>query len=183
MAFWSATENNEPRRNFKFLLSVAGIDTWVVKGVNLPTITVGESTHHFLNHRFYFPGIVEYNIISFTVVDAIDKKTSQGIISNFVNSGYNTPDSPGSATTALLTKARSVDALGAVTIEQLGSGEDGETNKIGFKLTNAWVKNIEFGQSLSYDNEDLSEIKVELRYDFFDFLDNGDAIAGFGASA
>jgi len=181
MAFWSGTENNEPRRNFKFLLRVAGIDTWVVKGVNLPTITVGESTHHFLNHRFYFPGIVEYNIISFTVVDAIDKKTSQGIISNFVHSGYNTPDSPNSARTALLTKASSVRALGNVEITQLGSGEDGETNKIGFTLQNAWVKMIEFGQALSYDSEDLSEIKVELRYDFFNFLDNGDAIAGFGA--
>jgi hypothetical protein len=181
MAFWSAANENEPRRNFKFLLSVAGIKTWVVKGVNLPTITVGESTHHFLNHRFYFPGTIEYNTISFTVVDAIDQKTSQGIISNFVNSGYKTPDSLKSANTSLLTKAQSVQALGNVEITQLGSGEDGETNKIGFTLQGAWVKNIEFGQSLSYDNEDLSEIKVELRYDYFNFLDNGDAIAGFGA--
>jgi len=187
MAFWSGTENNEPRRNFKFLLRVGigqeQIDTWVVKGVNLPTITVGESTHHFLNHRFYFPGTIEYNTISFTVVDAIDRKTSQRIISNFVNSGYNVPASEGQATTALLTKEASVNVLGAVTIEQLGTGVDGETNKIGFTLKNAWVKNIEFGQSLSYDNEDLSEIKVELRYDFFNFLDNGVEIAGFGASA
>jgi len=182
MAFWSGKANNEPRRNFKFLLRVEDIKTWVVKGVNLPTITVGESTHHFLNHRFYFPGTIEYNTISFTVVDAIDENISKNIISNFVRSGYNTPESDTVATTALLTKAASVDALGAVTIEQLGSGVNGEKGKIGFKLTNAWVKNIEFGQSLSYDNEDLSEIKVELRYDFFNFLDNGVEIAGFGAT-
>jgi hypothetical protein len=183
MAFWSATENNEPRRNFKFLLDVNGIKTWVVKGVNLPTITVGESTHHFLNHRFYFPGTIEYNTISFTVVDAIDEKTSQGIISNFVNSGYNTPGSSDSATTTLMTKAQSVRALGEVTITQLGSGMSTvDKNSIGFALKNAWVKNIEFGQSLDYSNEDLSEIKVELRYDFFNFLDGDNAITGFGGS-
>jgi len=181
MAFWSGRTENEARRNFKFLLTFGVQPTWVVKGVNLPSITVGEATHHFLNHRFYFPGTIEYNTISFTVVDAIDQKTSQGIISNFVNSGYKTPDSLKSANTSLLTKAQSVQALGNVEITQLGSGEDGETNKIGFTLQGAWVKNIEFGQSLSYDNEDLSEIKVELRYDYFNFLDNGDAIAGFGA--
>ena len=187
MAFWSGTSENEPRRNFKFMLRIGigldAIDTWVVKGVNLPTITVGETAHHYLNHKFWFPGIVEYNTISFTVVDAIDQKTSQGIISNFVKSGYNTPGRVGPATaeTSLMTKEASVGALGGVTIEQLGSGEDGETNKIGFTLKNAWIKQIEFGQSLDYSNEDLSEIKVELRYDFFNFLDNGVDIAGFGA--
>ena len=183
MAFWSSSTENEPRRNFKFLLDVRGIKTWVVKSVNLPTITVGESTHHFLNHRFYFPGTIEYNTVSFTVVDAIDEKISQNIINNFVNSGYNTPDGPNSATTTLMTKAASVQALGNVTITQLGSGMSTvDRNSIGFTLQNAWVKNIEFGQSLSYDNEDLSEIKVELRYDFFNFLDGDNAITGFGGS-
>ena len=185
MAFWSSSTQSEPRRNFKFLLRVGTgeeqIDTWVVKGVNLPTITVGEATHHFLNHRFYFPGTIEYNTISFTVVDAIDKRISQKIIENFHQSGYKTPDGQNNANTSLLTKAGSVGALGNVEIEQLGSGEDGQTNKIGFTLQNAWVKNIEFPQSLSYDNEDLSEIKVELRYDFFNFLEDGTGLPGFGA--
>jgi hypothetical protein len=85
------------------------------------------------------------------------------------------------ATTSLLTKEASVGVLGDVEIQQLGSGEDGERNKIGFALQNAWVKNIEFPQSLSYDNEDLSEIKVELRYDFFKFLDGGNPVRGFGS--
>jgi len=182
MAFWSSSTETEPRRNFKFLLRVNNLDTWVVKGVNLPTITVGEATHHFLNHRFYFPGTIEYNTISFTVVDAINQSTSQTIIESFVNSGYKVPEGPALATTSLLTKRGSVGALGEVTIEQLGSGEDGERNKIGFTLQNAWVKNIEFPQSLSYDNEDLSEIKVELRYDFFKFLDGANPVRGFGGS-
>ena len=79
MAFWSATQNTEPRRDFKFLLRVIDLPVWVVKTVNLPQISVGESEHKFLNHTFYFPGSVKYNEISFTVVDAIDEKISQKI--------------------------------------------------------------------------------------------------------
>lgn len=182
MAFWSATQNTEPRRDFKFLLRVIDLPVWVVKSVNLPQISVGESEHKFLNHTFYFPGTVTYNEISFTVVDAIDEKISQKIIRNFVRSGYNTPATENAASESLITKTDSVRALGDVTIEHLGSDEDGQTGKIGFKLRNAWIKDLEFPQSLDYSSENLSSIKVQLRYDFFDFLGtDGQGIPGFGA--
>jgi hypothetical protein len=186
MAFWSAASENEARRNFKFLLTFGEQPTWVVKGINLPSITVGEATHHFLNHRFYFPGTIEYNTISFTVVDSINDEISQNIISQFVGSGYKNPGSgvEGDPPT-LLTKAAAADPngpIGEVKITQLGSGEDGKTNSISFALQNAWIKSIDFGQSLDYSNEDLSEIKVELRYDFFNFLDGDNPIKGFGGT-
>jgi len=57
MAFWSAA-GTEPRRNFKFLVSMSGLPVWIVKTVNLPEITVGAGEHKFLNHTFYFPGTV-----------------------------------------------------------------------------------------------------------------------------
>lgn len=182
MAFWSATTKTEPRRNFKFLLRVIDLPVWVVKGVNLPEINVGESEHKFLNHTFYFPGTVTFNEISFTVVDAIDNNISQRIIKNFTNSGYNTPGNEADAGESLITKTNSVRALGDVTIEHLGADEDGQEGKIAFKLRNAWVKQLQFPQGLAYDSEDLSEISVTLRYDFFDFLGDGEAaIQGFGA--
>lgn len=185
MAFWSDTVQSEPRRNFKFLLTVAAngnsIPVWVVKGVNLPEISVEEATHKFLNHTFYFPGTVSYNEITFTIVDSINDNISQNILANFVNSGYNTPRDVNAAGDSLMTKAASVNSLGSVRIDHLGSGEDGETGKISFFLTNAWIKKITFGQSLAYDSEDLSEISMTLRYDFFEFQNSaGAAIAGFG---
>ena len=180
MAFWSAASNTEPRRDFKFLLTVRDLPVWVVKSVNLPEITVGEGTHKFLNHTFYFPGTVSYNEIKFSVVDAIDNKISQAIITNFVNSGYNTPTERDAAGESLITKARSVDALGDVTIEQLGDGENGQEGAIKFVLKNAWVKKLTFPQSLDYSKEDLSSIDVTLRYDFFKFLDGSAPVRGFG---
>jgi len=185
MAFWSSTETSEPRRNFKFLVRISGagglIPTWVVKGINLPEISVGESEHKFLNHTFYFPGTVTYNEISFTVVDSIDDNISKTVLAKFANSGYNVPSSPNDGDRSLMTKNQSVNSLGNVTIEHLGSGEDGKDGIISFALTNAWIKQVQFGQSLAYDSEDLSEISMTLRYDFFNFYDGETQIPSFGA--
>jgi len=182
MAFWSNTAA-EPRRNFKFLLTVGRIPTWVVKQVNLPKITVGESEHKFLNHTFYFPGTISYNTITFRVVDVIDEKISEKILADFTQSGYNTPEDAVRAVDSLMTKAASVRALGNVRIEHLGSDEDGQNGKIAFTLRNAWVKDIEFPTGLDYTSEDLSDIGVELRYDFFNFeKTGGEKLPGFGAA-
>lgn len=176
--FWSG-QLAEPRRNFKFLLTIGDIPTWVIKGVNLPEISVGESEHKFLNHTFYFPGTVTYNEISFTLVDAIDSNISNNILQSFGNSGYKIPTNVNSAQTSLMTKDASVEALGAVRIDHLGSGEDGQNGVISFVLTNAWIKQVQFGQNLAYDSEDLSEISMTLKYDFFKF-EGGDPV-GFTA--
>ncbi len=185
MAFWSSTATSEPRRNFKFLVRISDanglIPTWVVKGINLPEINVGESEHKFLNHTFYFPGTVTYNEITFTVVDSINDEISQRVLAKFANSGYNIPTEEGLATESLMTKNQSVGSLGNVTIEHLGSGEDGQDGIISFALTNAWIKKVQFGQSLAYDSEDLSEISMTLRYDFFNFYNGSTAVPSFGA--
>jgi len=179
--FWS-DGSLEPRRNFKFLVTLNKIPTWVVKNVNLPSITVTEGTHKFLNHTFYFPGTVEYNEVSVTVVDAIDKDVSANVLNNFANSGYTTPDIESSAVTSLLTKRGSVDAFGEVLIEHLGSGDAGQDNKLRFGLKNAWIKVVEFPTSLAYDSNDPSEIKLTFRYDYFEANFNGDTLAAFGGA-
>lgn len=180
MSFWS-NRTSEPRRNFKFLLTIGDIPTWTIKSVNLPKISVGESEHKFLNHTFYFPGTTSYNTVSFTTVDVIDELITEKILASFANTGYNTPADQTRATEALITKNDAVRSLGRVRIDHLGSDEDGQNGKISFALNNAWVKDIEFA-SLDYGSEDLSEIKMELRYDFFTFVkQDGSKLAGFGS--
>jgi hypothetical protein len=169
MSFWSNSAS-EPRRNFKFILNVRDIPVWVVKNVNLPKITVKEGTHKFLNHTFYFPGTVEYNTVSFTIIDSISNDISAKLLEK----------------SSLITKGDSVESLGNISIEHLGDGREGHDNNthISFSLQNAWIQDVEFSQALGYDSEDPSEIKVQLRYDFFSF-DKGSVgaapITGFGA--
>ena len=185
MSFWS-TSTSEPRRNFKFILNVRDIPVWVVKNVNLPKITVKEGTHKFLNHTFYFPGTVEYNTVSFTIIDSISNDISAKLLERFVGGGYQTPTGDTVAESTLITKGDSVTSLGNISIEHLGNGRDGheDNSHISFSLQNAWIQDVEFSQSLGYDSEDPSEIKGQLRYDFFSF-DRGSVgaapIEGFGA--
>ena len=44
-------------------------------------------------------------------------------------------------------------------------GNGKEIEKITFE--NAWIKSVDFGGDLSYENEGLVEISLELRFDFF----------------
>lgn len=184
MSFWSKSAS-EHRRNFKFILNVSDIPVWVVKNVNLPKITVKEGTHKFLNHTFYFPGTVEYNTVSFTIIDSISNDISAKLLESFVGGGYQTPTTDTFAKSSLITKGDSVASLGSISIEHLGDGREGHDNNthISFSLQNAWIQDVEFSQALGYDSEDPSEIKVQLRYDFFSFDRGGvgeSSITGFG---
>jgi len=176
MPFWT-TKESEPRRNFKFIVSLGniaseegGIPGWVVKNVTLPKVTVGESTTHYLNHRFNYPGLVTYNDVSFTVVEAVNPASSKILFTALQGSGYQLP-SELSAAGVPINRAAAVSSLGEITITHLG-GEDtadaaGANNSAIYTLKNAWIKDIEWPQ-LAYDNEDVSEVKVVLKYDYFE---------------
>jgi len=177
--FWS-NSGVEPRRNFKFLLTIGEVPVWVVKNVTLPKITVEEGSHKFLNHTFYFPGTVTYNTVSFTMVDAIDKKISQNILGSFMQGGYQIPSDVNVANASLITKSDASSGLGTVTISQLGASAQDDKDEFHIQLVNSWIKDLEFPQGLSYDSQDPTEIKVEIRYDFFTAAAGAAPLVGFG---
>ena len=78
----------EPKRKFKFILNLAGIPAYVVKTTDRPSVTVGEATHEFLVHNFYFPGRVTWNEISISLVDPIDPDVSKKLLDLVRNAGY-----------------------------------------------------------------------------------------------
>jgi len=187
MAFWN-DKIVEPKRKFRWLLSVNGIPYYTIKKVNRPTYEVAEAEHKFINHTFYFPGRVTYNTVSFTVVDAASPDAAETLKQMLYASGYALPKDENVATQSM-TKNASVSALGNVTIELLGGGgknsqapdrqsafgagagavstgyNDEGTVLEHWTLHNAWVKKIEFSE-LDYEGDDLTEITVELRYDY-----------------
>jgi len=157
--FWSAT-TTEPKRAYRWVLLLGGIPQWMVKKVSKPAITVSESEHVYLNHKFYYPGRVEWNTVSLTLADPINPDAAETMMAILDQAGYKLPTSPAEFTT--ISKAKAVDALGQVTIQQLGSeGEPIET----WVLVNAWVKDVKFGE-LDYTSDDMVDVEIELRYDF-----------------
>jgi len=191
MTFWS-NEAVEPKRKFRWLLSINGIPTWTIKKVNRPTYEVAEAEHKFINHTFYFPGRVTYNTVSFTIVDTASPDAAETLKQMLYGAGYALPKDEHTATQTI-TKHGGVKSLGYVNIEMLGGGGSkgqpstrdggfgagdgrvGDSSANGYndegtvleswRLHNAWIKKIEFSE-LDYDGDDLAEITVELRYDY-----------------
>ncbi len=155
--FWA--DAPAPKRAYRFVLRLAGLDTWIITKVNRPSLTVTETAHQYLNHTFYYPGRVEYNTITFTMVDPLTPNATGYALALLSQSGYTPPSTKNFQT---ISKAEAVKALNTPQIVTINDkGDEVES----FQLINAWVKNIDMGE-FDYGSEDLVNISVEMRYDF-----------------
>ena len=179
MAFWSDTTQNvpSPKRNFRWLLFLGGVPSWIIKKVGKPNWNVTETVHEYLNHKFYYPGRIEWQTIDVTLVDPVSPDATQTVSNILRASGYTPPEDQ--FDTLTLNKADAVSSLGTVRIQQLGTrpsqqgAAPGAVNLGGgppqaveeWQLYNCWVKDVKLGD-LDYTSDDLTEITLTLRYDF-----------------
>lgn len=181
MAFW--TDNNgakEPKRNFRFQVSMTGLNDgekgggqnssaadssilWWAKKVTKPNFTIGEGKHVYLGHTFYYPGKVEWQEISMTLVDPISPNASGIFMDMVAKSGYVLPkDSESKQTLGKYNFSEAAKGIGEMTITQMNS--EGVAVEV-WTLKNAFIKSLKLGD-LDYENEDLSNIELGLRYDW-----------------
>ena len=165
-SFWS-DPNLEPKRNFRFVLYMGGVPTWVIKKVKKPSFEVGEAEHQYLNHTFYYPGRVKWSEIDITLVDPVDPDATMTMQQILHDSGYFFPTDPNS--TQSISKVGAVASMGNLNISML----DAEGNAIETtKLYNPWIKKVDFSE-LSYDNEDLTELTLTVRFDYAESRQGG----------
>ena len=109
MTFWSAQYNpgSEPKRNFRFQIVFEGLTgqngpiVWFAKKVGKPKFTITEAKHSFMDHHYYFPGRVEWDKISMTLVDPASPNATANILQLIVDSGYKIPASAQSQFTSM----------------------------------------------------------------------------------
>jgi hypothetical protein len=174
MTFWYDAQI-QPKRAYRFLLSVVGQDNsikqFLIKKVSKPSFTITESEHKYLNHTFYYPGKLTWNEVTFTIVDVIDPvdNASAAVMRMLEQSGYQIPISNGVLST--VSKEKSVTAMGQITIRQIDS--EGR-NVEGWRLHNAWIKDVKFGE-LDYSSEEMLNVDVTVRYDnaYYEGLQTG----------
>ena len=166
MAFWSAG-NVDPKRKYNWLCEISAdrdggkIESWVVKKVTNPGWTTTEAVHRFLNYTFYYPGKIEWDEISLTLVDpGGNKDTAQTLFRKLEASGYKVPTSPTDITT--VSKADAKAALGRIAIRQIDHDNFVLEEWI---LKNAFIKSCKFGE-LNYEGDELMEIEMTIRYDW-----------------
>jgi len=180
MAFWGEdyknTEFKDPKRKFRFLVQIAGLnnpsvskssvttsDMWFAKTCTRPAFSINTAEHNYLNHKFYYPGTLTWEPITITFADPQDPDAAL-LISSIINgqngAGYKVPNTVGQLET--MSKAKSVSALGGVQIKTLNA--DGETVEQ-WDLYNAFITDVKYGD-LAYGDDELIEMSITLRYDW-----------------
>jgi hypothetical protein len=174
----------EPKRKFRFMVSFGSpeLDSglrYMVTGVNKPAYEVKETAHQVLNHVFKFPGMVTWNNVTCTFIDAVDPDVGSSFYAALLNSGYMKPTDENKLATGI-TKNQSHHALGEVKIMQLDGGSistnatpqsldnvQGDTRILEtWVLKNAFIKSVKFGEGMKYGAEELVEISTEIVYDY-----------------
>jgi len=174
-AFW-ASPTTEPKRAYRFLLVINGIEHWAVKKVKRPAFKVGEIAHDYINHKFWYPGKVEWDPVTVTLVDPITFDTTGALFAMLVASGYRLPLK--SDATRTINKAEAVGAVGSVSILGLGGHPDAPNapnvkkipnSEAGFvekwELVNPWLTTVDMGE-YAYDSDAILELGLTFRYDF-----------------
>lgn len=174
--FWNSAEL-QPKRKFRWIIELGLSDSttlqYAAKTVNKPNYTLTGTKHKFLNHTFNFPNRVEWQPITLTMVDhvgpeGLGSSVTDILFGKLVGSGYHNPSSVENCSFSVTKKASSA-VLGEVTIKQLGGG-DGDLAPLTLEtwsLKNPWISKVTWGD-LSYEDDGLVEITVELTYDFAD---------------
>ena len=160
MSFWSSP-NSEPKRAYRWVAEFHGIHQWLLKKVSKPSFAVTETAHTYLNHKFYYPGRVEWNTINITLADPVHPDASKTIMDIITHAGYHAPTD--AADTQTMSKKMSVANFGnPFRIVQLGP--DNEEIEV-WELYNPWIKDVKFGE-LDYESDDMVDVELEIRYDY-----------------
>lgn len=169
MSFWNQA-SLEPKRQFRWLLYIAGMPQFIVKDVKKPSFTVASTPHDFINYKFHYPGRVEWQDIQVTIVDPVQPDSTASLVKILESAGYVLPDEytsqPNEPRT--ISKKAFVDAMGGqIQLVQFGANTGAQEENVLEKWTinNPFLTNVDFG-NLSYGSDDLVNISMTIKYDW-----------------
>jgi len=171
--FWSEKQNIiEPKRKYRFTVEIVAFGDlpdatttviWYAKSATIPSYTVTNVTHKFLDNQYYFPGHVEWNEISVKMVDPVSPDAVFATHNILASSGYVVPAGPQGAYATMSKKKSAIGAkLQGVVITQL-TADGGPLEK--WTLANPFLTGVEFGEFV-YEGDDIREIDMKMRYDW-----------------
>jgi hypothetical protein len=172
MAFWS-TQTSEPLRQYRWVVNFGASEltagtlddlVYALKKVDKPKAKVGEITHKYLNHFFYYPGRLEWETINMTFAAMTQPSATELVNNVLIGAGYGVPTGPiGTANLASIGKRKFSNMIGGkVDISQINpDGDIVET----WRINNPFFTSVQFG-SLDYGSEEIVEITCTVRYDW-----------------
>lgn len=179
-SFWTDGTLQDPKRQYRFQCVLPNLGdqgcSWFIKSVDRPNLSLSEASHEYLNHTFYYPGRVSWNTVSITLVDPVSPDATAIMMGAIQDSGYKIPGSASELST--VSKSSSIAGLGTVEINVLDA-EGGVLEQ--WKLNNGWIKSVNLS-GLDYGSDGLTNVTIDVRYDWATCSIHGDA-GGGGPSA
>ncbi len=188
--FSPADTGFQPKRKFRFLVNFSNLGsetTYMVTKAGKPSFELTATTEHrVLNHTFKFPGIVKWNDIEISLIDAVDPNVGSKFYNVLRNMGYVQPITSDQLA-AGISKVQANAALGRVVIKQLDAGgyevpgfgsDEALTTFSDVKyveewvLNNAFIKSVKWGD-LDYAGDDLVNVDIGITYDYATYIDYG----------
>lgn len=169
MSFWNQA-SIEPKRQFRWLLYIAGMPQFIVKNVKKPSFSVSATPHDFINYKFHFPGRVEWQDIQVTIVDPVQPDSTASLVNILSAAGYVLPDEYTSqaAEPRTISKKSFIDALGGqIQLVQFGANTGAQQENVleKWSINNPFLTNVDFG-NLDYSSDDLVNISMTIKYDW-----------------
>lgn len=141
----------EPKRKFRWILAINGIDSFTAKTATRPQVTFGETVIDYINQKRYLSGKGTWAPINITFNDPIVPSASQKVMEWVRLNWENTTGRMGySAMYKKDIALKMLDPVGAV-VEQ-------------WTLQGAWVQDSNFGD-LDYSSDDPVDITTVIRFD------------------
>ena len=81
--FWTDV-NIEPKRQYRWLAYIGGMDPFLCKKFAKPKVTVSETSHKFLNHTFWYPGRADWETVAITLADPVNPDTAAIMMGKFM---------------------------------------------------------------------------------------------------
>ena len=141
----------EPKRQFRWVFAIEGIDAFLMKGAARPTISTNEVELPFINHTRYLAGRTTFGTMGVTLYDPIAPSGAQQVM-EWPRTHFESVS--GRAGYADFYKRdcqiKLLDPIG--TVVEL------------WDVKGAFITEANYGD-LSYDSNDASEISLTLRFD------------------
>ena len=70
----------EPKRQFRWVLAIEGIDAFIVKTASRPNVSIEEIENPYINHKRYVAGKASFETLSVTLHDPIAPSGAQQVM-------------------------------------------------------------------------------------------------------
>lgn len=169
---------NNAKQSFRFILQVSGLNVAFIQDVTRPSLNIDHKQYDYLGYTLNYPNKIKWNNVTFTVIESHDPELLGSVLGNLMQKVQTTAYSPPTLVNRdsfkNLSKKNLIADFGNIFIKTLDP--DGQVVDT-WKLYNPSIVKLT-PSPLKYSDDNLTNISVELVYDWAEYYIGPDIVAG-----